>query len=110
MQRRHSVTVAIVAAQLAIWPAIRPCRAQTEMKAGRTDVNLALGVMTRLQIDRPFGFVLIGNPHVIDFQTQDERSLLLMPLGLGTTNLVVIDKKGMVITNLTIVVRSAGPI
>lgn len=87
-----------------------PARAQTEIKAGRASVNLELGAGTTLKIDRPFGLVLIGDPRVIDFQEQGTRSLLLKPLGLGTTNLVIIDKDGIVITNLRIVVHNAGPI
>jgi len=47
---------------------------------------------------------------VIDFQAQGKRSLLLKPVGLGTTNLVIVDKDGIVITNLRIVVQNAGPI
>jgi len=110
MQTRHSVIVAIFAAQLAIWPAISPARAQTEIKAGRASVNLELGARTTLKIDRPFGLVLIGDPRVIDFQAQGKLSLLLKPLGIGTTNLVIVDKYGIVITNLRIVVHNAGPI
>jgi Flp pilus assembly secretin CpaC len=110
-QKSHSVIVAIVAAQLAMWPAPCPAwAAQTEIKAGRASVNLELGTGTTLKIERPFGFALIGDSRVIDFQLQGERSLLLRPLGLGTTNLVIVDKEGIVITNLTIVVRDAGPI
>jgi hypothetical protein len=47
---------------------------------------------------------------VIDFEAQDERSVLLKPLAAGATNLVFVDKEGTVITNLTIVVRDARPI
>jgi Flp pilus assembly secretin CpaC len=110
MQTRRSVMVAIVAAPLAIWSAISRARAQTEIKAGRASVNLELGARTTLKIDRPFGLVLIGDPRVIDFQAQGTRSLLLKPLGLGTTNLVIVDEDGVVITNLRIVVHNAGPI
>jgi Flp pilus assembly secretin CpaC len=81
-----------------------------EVKAGRDRVNLELGAGTTIDIARPLGFALIGDPHVIDFQAQGERSLRLKPLGVGTTNLVIVDKKGIVITNLTIVVSNAGPI
>jgi len=109
-QTHHSVIVAIVAAQLAIWPAMCPARTRTEIKAGRATVNLELGASTTLKIDKPFDFALIGDPRVIDFQAQGERSLLLKPLGLGTTNLVIVAKDGIVITNLRIVVRNAGPI
>ena len=97
--------VTAVATQIAMWPA--PCPA---LAAGRASVNLELGTATTIKIQRPFGFALIGDPHVIDFQPQGERSLLLRPQGLGTTNLVIVDKERIVITNLTIVVRKAGPI
>lgn len=110
MQTRHSVSVAILAAQLAIGSAISPARAQAEIKAGRASVNLELGTRTTIEIDRPFDLVLIGDPRVIDFQAQGKRALLLKPLGLGTTNLVVVDEDGIVITNLRIVVHNAAPI
>jgi Flp pilus assembly secretin CpaC len=109
MQTRHSVFIAIVAAQLGIWPTTCPA-GDTEIKAGRASINLELGFKATLNVERPFSFALIGDPRVIDFQAQGERSLLLKPLGLGTTNLVIVDKEGIVITNLTIVVRNAGPI
>ena len=54
--------------------------------------------------------MLIGNPDVIDVQTQDERSVLLKPLSAGATNLVFVDEQGMVITNLAVLVRSARSI
>ena len=106
MQTFHLLTVVIVATQLAIYPA----RTQTVIKPGRSSVNLELGARTILQIDRPFASVLIGNPNVIDLQTQGEHSLLLKPLNLGSTNLVIIDGDGIVIANVRIVVRNAGPI
>lgn len=81
-----------------------------EIKAGRASADLELGARATLKIDRPFGLVLIGDPRVIDFQAQGQRSLILKPLGLGTTNLVIVDKDGIVVTNLKIVVHNAGPI
>ena len=57
-----------------------------------------------------FSIVLVGDPSVIDFEAQDERSVLLKPLAAGATNLVFVDKEGTVITNLTVVVRDARPI
>lgn len=110
MQTHHSAIVVIVATQLAIWPTICPARTQTEIKAGRATVNLELGANITVKIDKPFGLALIGDPGVIDFQAQGDCSLLLKSLGLGTTNLVIVDKDGIVITNLRIVVRNAGPI
>ena len=95
---------AIVAAGLAIWPA----RAETE--ASRHSVTLEIGAGSTVMLERPFKTVLIGNPDVIDVQTQDERSVLLKPLSAGATNLVFIDEQGMVIANLAVLVRSARSI
>jgi Flp pilus assembly secretin CpaC len=110
-QKRYPVIIAIVAAQFGIWPASCPAWAtQAEIKAGRASVDLEVGASTPVEIARPFSLVLIGDPRVIDFQSLGERSLLLKPLGAGGTNLVIVDKKGIVITNLTIVVQDAGAI
>jgi Flp pilus assembly secretin CpaC len=97
---------AIVAAGLAIWPA----RAETEAEAARHSVTLEVGAGSTVMLERPFKTVLIGNPDVIDVQTQDERSVLLKPLSAGATNLVFIDEQGMVIANLAVLVRSARSI
>jgi Flp pilus assembly secretin CpaC len=101
-----SVSVAIVAAVLATAPAW----AQTEVKAARPSVNLELGGGSSYAIDRPFKTVLIGDPQIVDVRTQDERTVLLKPLGPGATNLIFIDETGVVIVNLAIRVRDAGPI
>jgi Flp pilus assembly secretin CpaC len=106
MQKRFSVIAAVMAAQLATCP----LRAQTEIKAAQASVDLDLGAGASVSVERPFSTVLIGDPSVIDFQAQDERSVLLKPLGLGATNLVFVDKEGVVITNLTIIVRNGRPI
>jgi Flp pilus assembly secretin CpaC len=103
MNRFRSVSAAIVAAGLAVWPA----RAGTDVEAARPTVTLELGAGSTVMLERPFKTVLIGNPDVIEVQTQSERSVLLKPLNPGTTNLVFIDEQGIVITNLAIVVHSA---
>jgi Flp pilus assembly secretin CpaC len=106
MQKRFTVSAAAFAIGLAIWPAW----GQREIRAGRESVDLELGTVTTIGVERPYSTVLIGDPGVIDFQTRDERSVALRPVGLGATNLVFVDEQGVVITNLTIVVRRAPPI
>ena len=100
--KRFSVSVAIVAAGLAIWPA------RAERQQARPNVTLELGAGSTVMLERPFKTVLIGNPEIV--QTRTDRSVLLEPLNSGTTNLVFIDERGMVITNLTVLVRSARAI
>lgn len=105
MQIRFSVLAAFVAVQLTTCLGV-----QAEIKSARGSIDLDLGAGAAVRVERPFSIVLIGDPSVIDFQVQDERSVLLKPLGAGATNLVFVDDQGMVITNLTIVVRNARPI
>lgn len=106
MQKRFSMIAAVVAAQLAT----SPLSAQMEIKDARASVELDFGAGASVRVERPFSTVLVGDPSVIDFQAQDERSVLLKPVAAGATNLVFVDKDGMVIANLTIVVRNDRPI
>jgi Flp pilus assembly secretin CpaC len=99
-------SVAIVAAGLALWPA----QAGVNIDAARPSVTLEIGVGSTVMLERPFKTVLIGNPDVVDVQTRSDRAVLIEPLNSGTTNLVFIDEQGMVITNLTVLVRSARAI
>jgi Flp pilus assembly secretin CpaC len=80
------------------------------MEAERRSVILELGAGSIVMLERPFKTALIGNPDVIDVQTQSERSVLLKPLSTGATNLIFVDEQGMVITNLTILVHNARAI
>ena len=104
MKNRLLLGAAIVAVGLALSPA----RAETAIAVAHPSVSLELGVGSTVMLGRPFKSVLIGDPDVVDVQTQDDRSVLLKPLGLGTTNLIFIDDQGIVITNLTVQVRRQG--
>jgi len=86
---------------------IRPINARAE---DPPTVTLQVGGDSRFTLERPFETVLIGNPNMVDVQTQDERSVLLKPLSPGATNLVFIDTQGLVIINLTVFIREAGSI
>ena len=89
-----------------MWPA----RAERNIETARPSVTLELGAGSTVMLDRPFKTVLIGNPGVVDVHTQSDRSVQLEPRNSGTTNVVFIDGQGMVISNLTVVVRSARAI
>lgn len=104
--KRFSVSIVIVAAGLAIWPA----RAERNIETARPSVTLELGAGSIVRLERPFKTVLIGNPEVVDVHTRSDRSVLLEPRNSGTTNVVFIDGQGVVISNLTVLVRSARAI
>jgi Flp pilus assembly secretin CpaC len=88
----------------------RMAQAGMPNEATHPTVTLQIGGGSSFTVERPFETVLIGNPAVIDVQTQDERSVRLKPLSPGSTNLVFIDEQGIVITNVMVVVREAGEI
>ena len=104
--KRFSARIVIVAAVLTIWPA----RAERNIETARPSITLELGAGSTVMLERPFKTALIGNPDVVDVRTQSDRSVLLEPRNSGTTNIVFIDEQGMVIRNLTVLVRSARAI
>jgi Flp pilus assembly secretin CpaC len=104
--KRFSMSAVIVAAGLAISPAL----AGRTIAAAQPNVTLELGAGSTFMLERPFKAVLIGNPEVVDVKTRSDRSVQIEPLNSGTTNLIFIDEQDRVITNLTVVVRSARAI
>ena len=73
-------------------------------------ISLRLGARSALALERPFKNVLIGDPNVVNIETRSDRSVVLEPLNLGETNLVFIDDASIAITNIRILVFSAGAI
>jgi Flp pilus assembly secretin CpaC len=106
IMKRFSMSAVIVAAGLAISPAL----AGASIEAARPSVTLEVGAGSTFMLERSFRTVLIGNPDIVDVQTRSDRSVRLEPLNSGTTNLIFVDEQGKVITNLTVVVRSARAI
>jgi len=77
--------------------------------ADRT-ITLKLGAGSAFMLERPFKTVLIGDPDVVDVHTHNDRSVILEPLNLGATNLIFVDERSIAITNVRILVCSAGAI
>jgi len=71
-------------------------------------MTLTLGTTTALSIGRPFKTVLIGDPNVVDVVTRDDRSVTFEPIATGATDVIFIDEKSIVITNVRILVCDAG--
>jgi Flp pilus assembly secretin CpaC len=73
-------------------------------------IALSLGAGSTLELERPFKTVLIGDPNVVNVEARNDRSVVLEPLNPGATNLVFIDDASIAITNIRILVYSAGAI
>jgi Flp pilus assembly secretin CpaC len=53
--------------------------------------------------------VIVGDPAVVDVRIDDDRSVVIEPLGPGETNLVFIDRRGRVTANVRISICGAPP-
>jgi Flp pilus assembly secretin CpaC len=71
-------------------------------------VTLALGMPTRLALDRAYDAVIVGDPGIVDVKTGDSQSVLIEPLKPGKTNLVFVDAQGRVIANVRVSVCNAS--
>ncbi|MCP4074340.1 MAG: pilus assembly protein CpaC [Hyphomicrobiales bacterium] len=58
------------------------------------------------RISRPARTVIVGNPSIADATIEDERTLVLTGRSFGVTNLIILDEKGDLIVDHTVVVRS----
>jgi Flp pilus assembly secretin CpaC len=67
-------------------------------------IILRLGAGSTLLLERPFKTVLIGDPNVVDVLTQSDRSVILLPRNLGSTNIIFLDERSIAITNVRILV------
>jgi len=80
------------------------------LSIGRADddtITLALGTGSVLRLERPFATVLVGDASVVDVRAQDDRSVILQALKLGTANVVFVDRQSIAIANIRVIVRDA---
>src|ERR1700742_103025 len=70
-------------------------------------IILRLGSEAPLLLQKPFETVIVGDPHVVDVVTRGSRSIILEPIALGATNVIFLDDRSIVTTNLGILVGEA---
>jgi Flp pilus assembly secretin CpaC len=78
--------------------------------AADRSIILRLGTGSSLALEKPFKTVLIGDQSVVNVRTQNDRSVILEPLSLGATNIIFVDERSIAITNVGVLVCSAGTI
>lgn len=61
----------------------------------------------RIALSSPAKDVAVGNPAIADVQVLDERNILVIGKGFGTTNVVVLDRSGRLILDRVVVVSAA---
>jgi Flp pilus assembly secretin CpaC len=81
----------------------------TSISMSRADetITLTLGRGSIFRVSEPFKTVLIGNPDVVDVQTQDDRSVILKALKLGASNIIFLNRQSIAIGNIRVVVSDA---
>jgi Flp pilus assembly secretin CpaC len=79
-------------------------------RAADQTITLTLGAGSALALARPYKTVLIGDPDIVDVHTRNDRSVMLEPLNPGATNLIFVDESSIAITNVRVLVCSAGAV
>jgi Flp pilus assembly secretin CpaC len=92
---------------LALWAALLLATISVTFAAERT-IDLRVGFKSSVVLDRAFETVMIGDSDIVDVHTNDHCSVILEPLAPGTTNLVFLDDKNIVIANIAILVRQSA--
>lgn len=80
--------------------------AQEEAKA-REPVLVILDHATLLRFDRAAETVIVGNPAIADVAIMNAQTVVLTGKSFGTTNLIVLDEDGDVITEELVTVGSS---
>jgi Flp pilus assembly secretin CpaC len=75
------------------------------LAADRTIV-LRPGAGSELVLDRAFDTVLIGDPGIVDVRTRDDRSVFLVPLNPGVTNIIFVNDENIVTANIEVRVQN----
>ena len=72
--------------------------------AANQAITLELGASSGLLLERPFETILIGDPDTVDVLERGNRSVIFQSLNLGATDVIFLDKRGIVIANVRILV------
>ena len=61
----------------------------------------------RVALSAPAKDVAVGNPEIADVMVLDERNILVLGKGYGTTNVIALDRSGRLILDRVVVVSAA---
>ncbi|MDO9336967.1 MAG: pilus assembly protein CpaC [Caulobacteraceae bacterium] len=61
----------------------------------------------RIALSAPAKDVAVGNPEIADVMVLDERNILVLGKGFGTTNVIALDRSGRLILDRVVVVSAA---
>jgi Flp pilus assembly secretin CpaC len=100
---RRVLTGAIAAATIAASSIATPAAAETPQSATMITVDQAM----ILRLSAPAGAIVVGNPGIADATVMDATTLVITGRSYGTTNLIVLDENGVLLTQELITVLPA---
>jgi Flp pilus assembly secretin CpaC len=100
-------SMTIIVRALALATALQVATISATWATDRT-IDLRVGFVSSLVLDRAFETVMIGDAKIVDVHTPDHRLVILDPLAPGATNLIFLDDQNIVIANIGISVRQSG--
>ena len=95
MRRLLSFSVLLASTALLAGPAL----AQT--------LSVRADQAVRIALSAPAKDVAVGNPAIADVMVLDERNILVLGKGYGTTNVIALDRAGRLILDRVVVVSAA---
>jgi len=85
--------------------ALSPVTANAAETESRDSLIVTVDRAKIFRVARPARTVIIGNPSIADATVEDERTLVLTGRSFGVTNIIILDEKGDLIADRTLVVR-----
>jgi len=72
-------------------------------------VEMRLGVASMYKTEKPFSSVVVGAPSIMEVHVVTDRTMTLVPVALGLTNVLFLDEKGDTVANVEFMVTDGRP-
>ena len=88
----------------------RPPQAARVLPTGKAPlVEMRLGVASMYKTEKPFSSVVVGAPSIMEVHVVTDRTMTLVPVALGLTNVLFLDEKGDPVGNVEFMVTDGRP-
>ena len=71
---------------------------------------MRLGVASMYKTEKPFSSVVVGAPSIMEVHVVTDRTMTLVPVALGLTNVLFLDEKGDPVGNVEFMVTDGRQI
>jgi Flp pilus assembly secretin CpaC len=77
-------------------------------RAADQTIVVERGTPFPLVLETPFDAFLVGNPAVVDVHSRGDHAVIVEGIALGSSNIVFLDVRGIVIANIEVLVCNMG--